>query len=172
MAVPRPRLVYLVGFMGAGKSSVGAELARALRWPFIDLDTAIEAGQGLSIREIFEQAGEAFFRTLEHAALTELIKSEPAVIALGGGTFAQGPNVDLIRERGGTSVWLECSTDELRRRCAGITNRPLFRDRASFEQLLEQRRPYYELAEYRVSTEGRSAADVAEQILRLLLFSP
>ncbi|HEY6292327.1 MAG TPA: shikimate kinase [Terriglobia bacterium] len=170
MAVRRPRLIYLVGFMGAGKSSVGARLATALRWPFIDLDTAIEAGQGLSIREIFEQAGEPFFRTIEHAALTELIKSEPAVLALGGGTFAQKPNLDLIQERGGPTVWLDCPPAELRRRCEGITNRPLFRDAASFEQLFYQRLPYYQLAEHRVPTDGRTADEVAEQILGLGLF--
>jgi shikimate kinase len=159
-----------VGFMGAGKSSVGAKLATALRWPFVDLDVAIEAGQGLTIREIFEQAGEPFFRAVEHAALTEIVKSEPAVIALGGGTFAQQSNLDLIQARGGATVWLDCPPEELRRRCEGITNRPLFRDATSFEKLFYQRLPYYQLAEHRVSTEGRTAEDVTEQILQLQLF--
>jgi shikimate kinase len=170
MAGNRPRIIYLVGFMGAGKSSVGARLAAALNWPFIDLDVAIEAGQGVTIRDIFEQAGEPFFRTVEHAALTELIKTEPAVIALGGGTFAQQINLELIQARGGATVWLDCPPEELRRRCEGITNRPLFRDAASFERLFVQRLPYYQLAEHRVSTEGRTAEDVAEQILQLRLF--
>jgi len=166
----RSRLIYLVGFMGAGKSSVGVRLAEALRWPFIDLDTAIEAGQALSIRQIFEQAGEPFFRAIERAALTEVIKSEPAVIALGGGTFAQPPNMELIQARGGATVWLDCSVKELWRRCEGITNRPLFRDGASFEQLFQQRLPFYERADHRVSTEGRSAEQVVEDVLRLQLF--
>jgi shikimate kinase len=170
MAASRPRLIYVVGFMGAGKSSVGARLATALRWPLIDLDVAIEAGQGLTIRDIFEQAGEPFFRAVEHAALTEIIKSEPAVIALGGGTFAQQLNLDLIQARGGATIWLDCPPEELRRRCEGITNRPLFRDAASFEKLFYQRLPFYRLAEHRVSTEGRTAEDVAEQILQLQLF--
>lgn len=170
MTSNRPRLIYLVGFMGAGKSSVGAELAGTLNWPFIDLDTTIEAGQGLTIRQIFEQAGEPFFRAVERAALQEVIKAEPAVIALGGGTFAQTPNVELIQARGGPTIWLECSPDELYRRCQGIVNRPLFRDRSSFEKLLEQRLPYYQLAEYRISTEGHTAEEIAEQILRLQLF--
>ena len=156
--------------MGAGKSSVGVRLAEALRWPFIDLDTAIEAGQGLTIREIFEQAGEPFFRAIERAALEEIVKTEPAVIALGGGTFAQPQNLELIQARGGTTVWLDCSPEELRRRCEGINNRPLFRDAASFEQLYQQRLPYYQLAEYRVSTEGRTADEVAESVLQLQLF--
>lgn len=164
------KLIYLLGFMGSGKSSVGALLARELRWPFIDLDTTIEAGQGLTIREIFEQAGEPFFREIERAALTEASKTQPAVIALGGGTFVQTPNLELIRESGGTTVWLDCSLEELRQRCEGMNNRPLFRDAASFEQLLAQRLPYYRLAEYRVSTEGRTPREVVEQILRLKLF--
>jgi shikimate kinase len=166
----RPRLIYLVGFMGSGKSTVGATLARALGWPFIDLDTTIEAGQGLTIRDIFEQAGEPFFREVERAALAEVVKSEPAVIALGGGTFVQEPNLELVRARGGMTVWLDCPIEELRRRCEGITNRPLFRDAASFDQLFYQRQPYYALADYRVSTEGRSPDEVAEEILRLHMF--
>jgi len=166
----RPRLIYLVGFMGSGKSTVGATLARALGWPFIDLDTTIEAGQGLTIRDIFEQAGEPFFREVERAALTEVVKTEPAVIALGGGTFVQEPNLELVRARGGITVWLDCSIEELRRRCEGITNRPLFRDAASFVQLFHQRQAYYELADYRISTEGRNPEEVAEEILRLQMF--
>lgn len=170
MGSTRPRLIYLVGFMGAGKSSVGASLAEVLKWPFIDLDTTIEAGQGLTIRQIFEQAGEPFFRAVERAALEEVIKTEPAVVALGGGTFAQPSNLELIQARGGPTIWLECAPEELYRRCQGITNRPLFRDRASFDHLLQQRLPYYERAEYRVSTDGHTAGQIAEQILSLHLF--
>jgi len=84
MSRQRRKLIYLLGFMGSGKSTVGKLLATKLGWPFIDLDTVIEAGQGLSIRAIFENSGEVFFRQLERAALTETSKSEPAVIALGG----------------------------------------------------------------------------------------
>lgn len=170
MPQQRPRLIYLVGFMGSGKSTVGATLARALGWSFIDLDTTIEAGQGLTIRDMFEKAGEPFFRAIERAALAEVVKSEPAVIALGGGTFVQEPNLELLRARGGATVWLDCPIEELRRRCEGITNRPLFRDAASFEQLFRQRQPYYALADYRVSTEGRSPEEVAEEIVRLHMF--
>ena len=108
----------------------------ALGWPLIDLDTVIEAGQGLSIREIFENSGEPFFRQIERAALTEASKAEPAVIALGGGTFAQPPNVDLIRESGGTTVWLDCPPELLRARCEGMEHRPLFRDEQSFTSFL------------------------------------
>jgi shikimate kinase len=156
--------------MGSGKSTVGALLAQELGWAFADLDSIIEAGQSATIRDIFERMGEPFFRQIERAALTEVSKTEPTVVALGGGTFAQEPNVELIRDAGGTTVWLDCPVEELRRRCAKINNRPLFRDAETFAQLLGQRLPYYQLAEYRVSTNGRDPREVVEQILRLELF--
>ncbi|MGA3166870.1 MAG: shikimate kinase [Terriglobia bacterium] len=170
MSRQRRKLIYLLGFMGSGKSTVGKLLATKLGWPFIDLDTVIEAGQGSSIRAIFENSGEVFFRQLERAALTETSKSEPAVIALGGGTFAQPPNVDLIRETGGITVWLDCPAEVLWARCESMDNRPLFRDAPSFRRLLVDRLPYYRLADFRVSTEGLEPAGVAEQILRLGVF--
>jgi shikimate kinase len=166
----RRKLIYLLGFMGSGKTTVGERLACRIGWPFIDLDTTIEAGQNASIREIFERVGETFFRQIERAALAEVSKTEPAVIALGGGTWVQEPNLELIRGTGGATVWLDSSLEELHRRCATITNRPLFRDRESFVQLFNQRLPYYQLAEFRVGTDGFTPEEVAEQILRLNLF--
>lgn len=170
MSRQRRKLVYLLGFMGCGKSTVGKLLATELGWPFIDLDTVIEAGQGLSIRAIFENSGEVFFRQLERAALIETSKSEPAVIALGGGTFAQQPNVDFIRETGGITVWLDCPAEVLWARCENMDHRPLFRNAESFRCLLVDRLPYYRLADFRVSTEGLEPAGVAQQILRLGVF--
>jgi len=170
MSRQRRKLVYLVGFMGSGKTTVGRLLGRELGWPFIDLDTIIQTSQGASIVEMFEKAGEPFFRQLEHAALTEASRTEPAVIALGGGTFAQPANVEFIRGTGGATVWLDCSIEVLRVRCAGLENRPLFRDPQSFAQLLEQRLPYYRMADYRVSTEGGVPEEAVERILRLKLF--
>ncbi len=166
----RRRQIYLLGFMGSGKSTVGALLAQELGWPFIDLDATIEAGQGVTVRELFDRAGEAFFRRIERAALIEASKAEPAVIALGGGTFAQKPNLEFIREVGGATIWLDCAPAELRRRCESMSNRPLFRDPVGFAQLLDQRLPYYQLAEYRVPTEGRAPEEVVNQILRLKIF--
>lgn len=156
--------------MGAGKSSVGTILAQRMGWPFIDLDTLIEAGQGASIRQIFEQSGEPFFRQLEHAALAEVSRKEPAVIALGGGTFVQKPNLDLIRKGRGVTIWLDCPIEELWERCLAMDNRPLLRDRESFFRLYEQRLPYYQQAEFRIATGGRSAEDIVQEILRLGLF--
>ncbi|MGH6630610.1 MAG: shikimate kinase, partial [Burkholderiales bacterium] len=148
----------------------GGLLAQKLHWPFIDLDATIEAGQGTTIREMFENAGEPFFRQVEHAALLEASKSEPAVIALGGGTFVQQPNFEYIAETGATTIWLDCPVGELSRRCEGKNDRPLFRDPGSFAQLYDQRLPFYQRANFRISTEGRHPDDVVEQILSLNIF--
>ncbi|HEX5484069.1 MAG TPA: shikimate kinase [Terriglobia bacterium] len=166
----RKRLIYLLGFMGSGKTTVGELLANEIGWPFIDLDATIEAGQSMPIREIFERDGEPFFRQIERAALTEASKAEPAVIALGGGTWVQEPNLEFIRATGGATIWLDSSIEELRRRCEGIQNRPLFRDPESFAQLFAQRAPYYRQAEFRVATEGRAPEEIVRRILDLKLF--
>ncbi|HXH51191.1 MAG TPA: shikimate kinase [Terriglobia bacterium] len=166
----RQKLIYLVGFMGAGKSSVGTILAQRMGWPFVDLDTVIEAGQGATIRQIFEQAGEPFFRQVEHAALVEVTRKGPAVIALGGGTFVQRHNFDLIRQTRGATVWLDCPIEELWKRCSTMDNRPLFRDRESFFKLFEQRLPYYRQAEFRIATGERSPEEIVQEILSLGLF--
>jgi len=166
----RRQIIYLLGFMGAGKTTIGELLAQRLRWPFIDLDATIEAGQGTTIRQMFENSGEAFFREIEHAALLEASKAEPAVIALGGGTFVQKPNLDFIRESRAPTVWLDCPLEEVRRRCEGKNDRPLFRDPVAFAQLLEDRLPYYRLADYRISTEGVEPEQAVEDILKLKVF--
>lgn len=170
MSNHRQKLIYLVGFMGAGKSSVGTVLALQMRWPFVDLDTVIEAGQGATIRQIFEEAGEPFFRQIEHSALVEVARKPPAVIALGGGTFVQSSNFDFIRQTRGTTIWLDCPIEELWQRCSTMDNRPLFRDRASFFNLYAQRLPYYRQAKFRIATGGRSPEDIVQEILRLGLF--
>lgn len=166
----RQELIYLVGFMGAGKSSVGTILAQQMGWPFVDLDMVIEAGQGTTIRQIFEQAGEPFFREIEHAALVEVARKAPAVVALGGGTFVQKPNFDLIRQTQGATVWLDCPIEELWQRCSTMDNRPLFRDRKSFFRLYEERLPYYRQAEFRIATGGRPPEEIVQEIMRLRLF--
>jgi len=156
--------------MGAGKSTIGALLAERLRWPFIDLDATIEAGQGTTIRQMFEQSGEPFFRQVERAALMEASKAEPAVIALGGGTFVQKANFDFVRETGAPTVWLDCPIEEVRRRCEGKNDRPLFRNPGDFARLFEERLPFYRQADYRVSTVGIEPGQVVENILKLQVF--
>jgi shikimate kinase len=156
--------------MGVGKSTVGLLLAQQLGWHFIDLDATIEAEQGATVREIFERAGEAYFRKIERTALIKASRNQPAVIALGGGTFVQPVNFEFIRSTGGITVWLDCSLEEVRRRCEGKNDRPLFREPVSFASLFEQRLPYYQRANYRISTEGQEPQEIVKQILHLKIF--
>jgi shikimate kinase len=166
------RAVLLVGFMGAGKSTVGRELGRQLNWPFEDLDNRIEAQEGRTVERIFHESGEAAFRAAEHLALQQMIsglKSEPRVVALGGGAFVQANNASLLASSGIPIVFLDASPEELFRRCEEQgTNRPLRRDRAEFLKLYETRHPYYRKARFQVDTTGKDVPAVAAEIGRLL----
>lgn len=168
----RPRkIICLTGFMGSGKSTVARLLARQIGWYHVDLDRRITEAAGMSIPEIFQRSGEPAFRATEHEQLERLLGeavefARPTVASLGGGTTAQPLNLALIRESGALLVWLHCPVEELIRRCARITNRPLFRDEASFRELYEQRRPSYELADFRVESHVEPLR-VVEQILLL-----
>lgn len=171
MAVPR--LVLLLGFMGCGKTSAGHLLAQRLGWKFVDLDEELERRQGRTINQIFSEQGEPYFRQVERALLEEVLtqaRGEATVVALGGGTFAQPANVELIRSNGGITFWLDCPLEELRRRCRGLTNRPLFRDPESFQQLYQQRLPFYQQADFRVDADRSDPAAVVEEILRCGVF--
>jgi shikimate kinase len=157
--------------MGSGKTTVGRLLARQIGWYFVDLDTRIEEHAGLNILAIFERLGEPAFRDIEFAELERALgeaceQDKPLVLALGGGTFAQSRNLALLRAAGGMVIWLDCPMETLLARCATMTNRPLFRDEKSFRELYEQRRPFYEQADYRVAGDSEPRA-VVSQILAL-----
>ena len=166
-----PQAVLLVGFMGAGKTSVGRELAHRLRWRFVDLDDEIVAGEGRSIAELFDKAGEDAFRAAESRALTALLARRPErlVLALGGGAFVQPNNADAIRQTGFPVIFLDAPVETLRKRCAAEGNtRPLFADEARFRKLYDERRPRYLAATHRVATEELAVSEVAGKIARLL----
>lgn len=165
--------------MGSGKTTVGRQLASQLGWRFLDLDERIESRAGLSISDIFVKLGESAFRDLETEQLTRAIEESfasdvPVVIALGGGTFAQPRNLEILRAalkpedapREGFVIWLDCGIDQLFARCVTMENRPLFRDENSFRKLLEERLPFYRMADFRVDGSG-SPREVAERILAL-----
>lgn len=171
-SAPRTAL-FLVGFMGAGKSSVGRVIARKLRWQFVDLDDRVEAREGKSVAEIFREHGEVGFREAESAALVtllhELSRGEPAVVALGGGAYVQDRNAEAIRASNAAVVFLDAPVEELRRRCkakGGV--RPLFADEQRFRQLYESRREQYQKADLHVGTGGRQVYAVAREIISLL----
>lgn len=157
--------------MGCGKTTIGRLLAQQLGWHFLDLDSLVETHAGLSIPAIFERLGEPAFREMESGALERGLSearqsNRGTVLALGGGTIAQPRNQEMLRRTPGALIWLECPIEELLSRCATITNRPLFRDEASFRRLYAERLPFYERAEFRVDSTGEPRR-VVERILAL-----
>ena len=174
-------MVCLTGFMGSGKSTIGRLLAGQLAWHFTDLDEEIEKESGLKISQIFAQKGEPVFRELEHKCLDRALSMASArntrlILALGGGTFTQARNAELLRgvspsekKSSAVIVWLDCPMEELLQRCVLMGDRPLFRDEASFRNLYAERLPYYRQADYRVESAGEPLR-VVEQILALGIF--
>ena len=166
------RIVALTGFMGAGKTSIGRALAALLGWRFVDLDQEIELQQKATVRAIFQGQGEARFREIETAALREMLEqvSAPTVIALGGGTFVQPSNADLLRNAGARVVFLETPLEEMLERCrlgsqSSENNlRPLAASPEAFRALYAQRLPQYRTADFTLSTPGRTAEENAQEI--------
>ncbi len=168
--------IFLVGFMGSGKSVVGRELARRLGWEFVDLDAHIERCAGQTIPEIFRLQGEGGFRASESSALRDLTASlqRATVVALGGGAFAQEVNRELLRPW--PSVFLDAPVAELWQRCAqeeaaGREERPLRKDREQFAALHAARLPFYRQASFTVCTDGKDCAAVCAEIERALELS-
>jgi shikimate kinase len=160
--------------MGSGKTTVGQMLARQLAWRFVDLDDRIEEAAGLKISEFFERHGEPSFRLLEAAQLRAALGraqelGEPAVLALGGGTYAQQGAPEFFRAQSVPVIWLDPPLETLLARCMTMSGRPLFRDESSFRALYAQRLPSYQLADYRVDS-ARDPALVVADILRLGVF--
>ncbi len=158
-------IIYLVGFMGAGKTEVGRRLAELLSWPFVDLDQEIERREGKTISEIFRERGEAFFRELERQELLRVSREKNTVVAVGGGAFCV-PEIQEIIAGTGMSVWLDAPLDLLLARCkAAAGSRPLLTTRQEMSLLLERRRPYYEKATLRLQVAGLDVDGVARRIL-------
>ena len=162
------RAVFLVGFMGAGKTSVGRSLGHRLGWSFEDLDDRIQASAGRSIADIFRDLGEVEFRRLESAALSELLSelsARPRVVALGGGAFAQPENAGLLESAGVHVVFLDGPAEELFRRCQKEQReRPLLQDVTRFRRLYEERKSSYLRASFRVDTTGKDVEQVAVEV--------
>lgn len=172
-----PNVVVLTGPMGAGKSAVGAHVARKLRSNFIDTDHAIEAQSGLKIAEIFATQGESAFRAIEEQICTDLIRhaAPGTVIALGGGAFMTEGIRDAANQNGVLSVYLhtrpQVSWDRIRRASAGVTKRPLLAHPQPMEKLQELydlRHPVYSLAKLTVTTDDLHTSQVVHAILHAL----
>lgn len=162
------RILYLVGFMGAGKTSVGRKLAAMLGWSFTDLDERIVEREGRSIREMFQTEGEPHFRRLETEELERVSRRREAVVALGGGAFCSEVNRKIVRNTG-VSVWLDAPAGLLFSRCARDGSRPLLTNAAEMKTLLRRRRPHYAKADIRIRVSRLGIEEAAEQIRQRLL---
>ncbi len=159
--------LFLIGFMGSGKSAMGRLLAERLGRPFLDLDEWIEARQGTTIREIFARHGEAHFRRLERDALRECLAGDPAVVALGGGTFLAPENRRRLRHAGLT-VWLDVPLELALERCAGDPERPLADDPEHFRRLYQSRRDLYGRADLSVPVGDDPKEETCSRILHAI----
>jgi shikimate kinase len=160
--------LYVVGFMGSGKSTVGRVLAHRLGWNFFDTDDEIEAAEKSSIAAIFDTRGEAEFRRIESLIIGQHVRwiehGRPAVLALGGGAFVNPANRELLLSHG-IAIWLDCPLEMVKRRVAEASHRPLARDLEKFAALYAARQESYALADLRVSIESDDPAAAVESIL-------
>ncbi len=151
MSDPRSEQIFLVGFMGSGKSSIGKRLAARMQWTFEDTDQLVEKRDGRSIARIFDESGEPHFRRLEEAALHSLRARRKCVVATGAGLFSRPENRAWIMARGFT-VWLEIPFDTACRRLGSRQDRPLWNadDPVGARRLYDRRRRDYSTADGRV----------------------
>lgn len=163
-----PGSLFLVGPMGAGKSTIGRQLAKALSSVFLDSDKEVEERTGVDIPLVFELEGEAGFRARERAVIDELTQRPGIVLATGGGAVLDPDNRRHLHERGQV-IYLETSVDQQLARTARDRHRPLLQTedpRARLEELMRMREPLYrEVAHHVVETDGRRVREVVEDIL-------
>ncbi len=172
--------VFLTGFSGCGKTTIGRELARLLGVVFVDTDELIRNHTGRSIADIFENDGESVFRRMERGVVDELSRNrQPRVIALGGGALLDRRTRERVRSHG-RLVYLSCSLKELCRRLKGTSDRPLLRVHSAVgltshdgrvkrvRELLNERLPYYKKADLTLSTTARQPERAARELWAML----
>lgn len=158
--------IVLVGFMGTGKTTVGKELARILKWKFVDTDDEIVCQAGKSIPQIFAEEGEEHFRELEQNVIKNLLKGQQQVISSGGGAVLRQANRDHML-RGGFVVALTASEDTIYQRIKDDQNRPLLSGdvRGNLRKKLAEREQAYKFAHYTVATDELVPRSLAEHII-------
>jgi shikimate kinase len=169
------KLLFICGFMSAGKTTHGKKLARNIGYHFIDLDQYTEKKFDKSITELFAEVGEDEFRSIESVSLQECIKdNQKTVIALGGGTPCYNSNIDLIK-KSGQLIYLKMDAEALLKRVFGIkANRPLLANQDEkdmlpyIEELLEKRAPYYEQSDLTVYHNNLQEDEFKETVLNFI----
>jgi shikimate kinase len=160
-------VIFLVGFMGSGKSVIGRALADKLGYQFLDTDDMVEEKEGRSIEQIFRESGEGYFREKEWEALISLKGLSKTVISTGGGLFLGRQHRELIKEQG-VSVWLDAPIEEILGRLKGSSSRPLFKDEKSLKELLENRKARYALADFTVKTDRLTIDEIVKGVVEAL----
>lgn len=163
--------IYLVGFMGTGKTSVGKELAKKKKWQFVDLDDLIELREKRSIPEIFAKDGEPYFRRVEKNVLKKVSREKKFVVATGGGIVIDKENIKIMKETG-QIICLSATPEVILERISGCAYRPLLNvtDRKKqVELLLKLRAPFYAQIEQNINTSRLSVKEVADKIFKLTL---
>lgn len=162
--------IVLVGLMGVGKSTVGRRLAARLHLPFVDADTEIEEAAGMSVSEIFDKFGEAYFRDGERRVIARLVDGRPKVIATGGGAFINDETRALILDQS-IAIWLDAPTHILAERVRRRDTRPLLRNRNPLDVLDELaaiRNPIYAQAPIRIASDQAPHESAVNAILKAL----
>lgn len=161
--------IYLIGFMGTGKSTVSELIAGKLGWKLIDTDAYIENREGRKIKDIFAAEGEPAFRDMETAALRQLASGDKQVISCGGGIVLRHENADIMKQSGRV-ILLNAAPETVLSRVKHGNDRPLLNGHMNVEyisQLMDKRMPYYEYAaDETVGTDGRSAEKIADDIIK------
>ncbi len=160
--------IFLVGFMGSGKSTVGKILAQKLNKRFLDIDTLIEEKEGKSIRDIFKTKGEKYFRKKEKEEIEHIVQKKGFIVSTGGGLGADIENMEKMK-RNGTVIWLDVSLEEILKRCGNDKNRPLLNQPIeNIKKLFEKRKDVYSKADIRIIAENKTPEEIAEEILERL----
>jgi len=166
-----PDNIILIGFMGAGKSTVGKLLARRLKREFIDVDSVIEEIMGMDIGQIFSKYGERYFRLVESKVVKEVLKGNGRVVACGGGVVLMADNIKALKQ-GGVVIYLRVNADEIYKRLSKVANRPLLnvKDRLSrIKELLRRREPLYlKAADIIVDAGGKSPEELVDEIIKVI----
>ncbi|HSZ42253.1 MAG TPA: shikimate kinase [Trebonia sp.] len=158
-------MIVLVGFMGAGKTTVGRLLAEKLGVPFLDSDEVLQSRAGRQIREIFAADGEPAFRALEHAVIADLLAGPDAVLGLGGGAAAHAGTRDRLRSGAATVVYLRVDYDEAITRVGGDQGRPMLARPDITEVYTTRQAIYSSVATLTIDTTGRPPDDITSSIL-------
>ncbi len=173
--------IYLTGFMGSGKSTIGPILANTLGWDFYDLDFVIEKKEGKKVSKIFEEKGEEYFRKLENETLLELSEKDNLIIALGGGTVTSQSNIDLMKKKG-KIIYLKISPESAYKRLRFKRDRPvLTRDNTvnlekdefikKIDELLNKRKKFYEQADITIETNNIPMGILVDKLAKLIQFN-